>query len=301
MRILCMLGIIISLLLGGCASDLPSPNDLLTLTSVPEDDKEIHSSANDTNTINSNDDEVNPYRGTFENFHSWKYDVYEIFRGANVIEAQATLDYAQRYEKPNETWGMIAFDCVISVPQYDVKYVWADELNQYYQDAYDLYIIQGEKEFEIADRYRLISLSYNYHQSYQVGDVMNVLHYNDYISDRGISTPFAEMIALSDGKILCLDDLFGVDEDVYRPVLERALRKSKNRFGERYSSDTEYILHYDWAIDHLSDATPLLTPVGLVFIYPTGLVSSMASGPVFLDVPYEELTDLLKPEYCYPK
>ena len=87
------------------------------------------------------------------------------------------------------------------------------------------------------------------------------------------------------------------------PLLQSELVNAIDRFWNGYDTicyDEYRIIETPWRefrIEFLSEASVAVTPIGLVFIYPTGLADCMAAGTVFLNIPYEALNVLLNPAY----
>ena len=247
----------------------------------------------------------NPYAGTELTNFAWCYAAYEIFRGAETIDFGDALYYKRDYINfyANEEWDwhnrLIKYTCEITLPQAIHGEPWADQINAYYQSIMQELITEGDDIWnENSQDFRLSSLTYYFGGAYRISNVVTVMrsHFYDGGGRSYLNwTPFADLFSAHDGQRLELDDLFCVEQDEYLPVLYASLLNAENRFGEFYTPEIgEFFRSYnEFKIKNFDKASVAVTPIGLVFIYPTYAGPDTASGIVFLDVPYEDLQGLL--------
>jgi len=240
----------------------------------------------------------NPYEEYSEKPDYWRYDLFEIFRGAETVSFDDRLDYEKdysqviTYEKQNDV--LHEFKCKISLPQATENNPWTENINAYYQGLLPELITNSDETWNLYyDDWAIHELSYYYENAYKHENIITILRSCNFYGLRpSISwEPFSELFSAIDGQKLCLDDLFCVDRDEYRSVLQFLLSEA-TIYGEDYTPSFQSEI-----VERLEDASVAVTKVGLVFIYPTGAVSDMASGVVFLNVSYEDLYGLLNPVY----
>lgn len=249
----------------------------------------------------------NPYVRYWEANDSWRYAIYEIFRGAKVIDMIGRLEYMQDYEHIIKEEGypdmLHSYTCQLSLPQATGEELWTQGLNAYYQGLLPELIAEGDHVWETnIDDWYISGLSYYFEGAYQQGEVICVVRscfFDGWRPSVGWN-PFADVFSALDGKKLELDDLFSVPRETWLPAVEDALAHACNRFYEGYQpehGDWYRELYSDDAIEYMEKASVAVTPVGLVFIYPVGYAGDMAAGTVFLDIPFEQLQEFLNPAY----
>jgi len=243
----------------------------------------------------------NPYIGTGETRESWRYDLFEVFRGAEEISFDNMLEFSKEYENMIPDYeSKHEFTYSVTFPQTSIHTSWAEQVNGYYQELMPKYIKKSDATFEdVKDDWHSARWSLNFDSAYIVGNILNIICYQSSYGRRFYpSSPEVDIFSAIDGRLLSLNDLFNVKEEVYRPILEESLAKAKNRFGVYYAPKyDEYEPNYAGAAEIFDMASVAVTPIGLVFIYSTGTARIMAAGPVFLDAPYEDLKEILNPDY----
>ena len=262
----------------------------------------------------------NPF-ADYEAFYiGWWYEVFEIFRGAESVAFGDTLHYRRDYlhigKHDDDEWFNCTrkFTAEFTLPLAVDGEPWAELIYTFYSDEMEKLINYGDEIWNHDDgcyyhaRYhRHEYYRHEYKDAYRLGNVITVMRSSHMFSGPrpGLSwKPFADLFSAIDGKRLELDDLFIVDRDVYMPTLLASLLRAENRFAKDYDIDSENQLiernyYRQHRIDNFDRSSVAVTPVGLVFIYPTGAVGSMATGVVYLDVPYEDLLGLLNPLYIH--
>lgn len=248
----------------------------------------------------------NPYKGLTETTKSWRYEVFEIFRGAQEVELNNTLKYELEYSKPLRAQeGDLSdlsheFVCQITLPQYTGNEPWTEQLNAYYQELMPQLVTEGSNLWnEYMDDPYARYLIYEYTSGHKYENIITVVRSRAFGGWRPSRDciPFADLFSALDGKILSLDDLFWVDRDVYLPALHSSLMNATMCFSDGYVPEHAADFEPVRATEYMEQASVAVTPFGLVFIYPTGWVSSTATGNVFLNVAYEDLRGLLNPLY----
>lgn len=248
----------------------------------------------------------NPYEDYSERRDYWRYDLFEVFRGAERIPFDSSLTYTREYNGViNDEYEDFPITYVynITLPQSMGDEPWAEAINAYYESVLPDFIAEGDdiwNEYS-NDRY-LSELTYYYENAYQIENVITVIRSRSFPLYRPTISwePFSDIFSALDGQKLCLDDLFNVERDEYRPVLEGSLLKATMRFSNYYDPvrDEEFRpISQSGIIENLNDVTFAVAPEGLVFIYPTGWADAMAAGTVFLCVPYDDLQGMLNPLY----
>jgi len=85
---------------------------------------------------------------------------------------------------------------------------------------------------------------------------------------------------------------------ISEPGTQLSQESASNTINPYTVCDDGYIAPWqDYRAEFINDASFAVTPIGVVFIYPTGLADCVAAGTVFLNVPYEVLHGLLNPIY----
>ena len=245
-----------------------------------------------------------PHRGPDE----WHYDLYAIFRGAEEILFDDAITYTRNYEhtivyeeEGHPDW-LHTYTCEITLPQSAGNQPWAEGINAYYQSLLPEYIAEGDDVWnENIDSWYVTGLTYYYEGAYQTQNVLTVMRSRFFEGWRPSVSwePFAEIFSVSDGRRLELDDLFCVGREEYLPVLQKSLSNAVMCFREDYDPGREdqFKPWRDRIIRYFDSTSVAVTPFGLVFIYPIGTAASMATGPVFLNVPYDDIQNLLNPVY----
>lgn len=309
--------ILILIALSGCAvpfaneAEDPSPGSSAIVasaeTKTPEADHETLHDPQASTSIDPDSTVPNPYDDYSARRDYWRYDLFEVFRGAEAVSFDNSLNYTREYK------GVIDIEdgedipqtyvCNIILPQYTKDEPWAEAVNAYYESVLPDYIAEGD---DIWDEYTgdwyLSEMTYHYESAYQSENVITVIRSRDFPLYRpSISwEPFSDVFSAQDGKKLCLDDLFRVPRDEYLPVLEKSLSNATTRFASYYdpARDEEFKPMDGGGItEYLYDVTFAVSHEGLVFIYPTGWADAMAAGTVFLCAPYDDLQGLMNPVY----
>ena len=244
----------------------------------------------------------NPYEDYSERRDYWRYHLFEIFRGAEPVDFDDALNYVRDYactiaygeeDRPD---GIHEYRCSADVPQTTKKEPWAERINTYYQDILSECIAEGDDIWsEYFDDWYVQKFGYYYENAYKLENVITVVRSREFYGSRPSIgwEPFADMFSALDGQKLCLDDLFCVSRDEYLPALLTELADAMASQGVM----SVYPGNVSGAIEQLEKASVAAAPVGLVFIFSTGVVDCMAAGVVFLSIPYEKLRGLLNPVY----
>jgi len=287
------------ILLSGC-SIIPTSDD-----EVPAADK------NETETQMTalfTMDTPNPYTGYSESSTPWRYDLFEIAKGSQYLNFAESLEYKRDYSavtvhQAEEFNGLLhKYSCVVSLPQATGDEPWVSQINDYYQQLMPELIAEGDIIWEeTINNVDMKILSYHYVESFQYGNVVNVVRSRcNYGTRPSVShEPFADMFSAIDGRHISLDDLFCVDKETYLPALHSSLANASMCFAQYYDPgrDGDFRIYPDNPILYFDYASVAVTSFGLIFIYPTGFVSAMSDHTVFLKVPFEDLEGMLNPVY----
>jgi len=251
-----------------------------------------------------NDD--NPFAG-FDGY--WRYEVYEIFRGSEIISFDATIDYSWVFSLVADEENYLLplseeYIVEITLPQATASdEPWVEAVNAYYIELMTELVNRSEYILDAFAGHDLRGFTHNYEGAYRTGNVITVMH-TDFVNVG--SRPLlalrlvTNLFSAHDGQRLELDDLFLVGQDEYLPLLQTLLLNAENRFYEGYSPrDGKWFrsLFSPRIADNFDRAAVAVTPAGLIFIFPTGAVSCNACGIVFLDVPYDDLHGILNPSF----
>ena len=275
----------------------PSSSELY----VNDEKIEIHTNTSSDDKLTSNENmdfASNPYEKYSERSDYWRYNLFEIFRGVEMVSFDDRLDYEKDYSQvityEEQDDVLHEFKCKISLPQATENEPWTVNINAYYQEVLSELITEGNETWNLYyDDWAIHELSYHYENAYKHENIITIVRSCNFYGWRpSISwEPFTELFSARDGQKLYLDDLFCVERDEYLSILLELLSNA-TIYG------TDYKPTFQGGIaNRLDDASVAVTKAGLVFIYPIGAVSDMASGIVFLEVSYEDLQGLLNPIY----
>ena len=279
----------------GTTESAPSESIKLEINKQSKTEPDAHS------TVTGDNNESNPYDGDRETPFYWRYDLFEIFRGADVVDFDDTLNCFMEYScmiiHEEEDWPdtLHEYKSSITLPQASGSEIWAGPINKYYQSIFPDLITESDATWrEYYDDWYVQELSYYFEGAYIVDNVLNVARSRNFCAWRPSDgwDPFADMFSVLDGRKLNLDDLFCVDRDEFLPEL-----RATYCYWDAYAASFYEDCPSEYRIDFFDEASVAVAPVGLVFIFPTGVADCMAAGTVFLYVPFKTICGILNPVY----
>lgn len=251
----------------------------------------------------------NPYEGSAREESSFYYHIFEAFRGADIRKLSEErgftyLDYTMKVEAADAElrWW---YSNSLHLPQCPGKDDFAVHFSRYFREVYQkllaeerAYLDAQNLDREHLERGLSMRDEFFWNGYYQV--VLTEM----WITTRSFAEPVVVVFEAETGEKVELASLFQGDTESWLPTLGQRLRE-KGMIPSAGAEESQALLQdatffdIDFAVDQGVDGFRdfMLTPNGLGFAFRTGLVSSMAQGPVVVVVPYEYISDLLTPEF----
>ena len=201
------------------------------------------------------------------------------------------ITQTQTYEKWTRTFA-------VYYPQFinEIEYMGSEDIKNYYAELAKK-AKEKLKNWEMEDTVIDAATQHDffYYQTYETefsGIYLSVLYLG--VEYMGGAHPLESFLSdnfdMTTGKILTLEDVFG-DAEKYRPVLNKAI--CKNLLPQK-----EKLLRVNFEeVDIISHANNLqfrIKDYGIEFIFQIYEIAPYSSGAIFVTVPYEDLSGILK-------
>jgi len=231
----------------------------------------------------------NPYENMYF-LGQWRYDVFELYRGAEKVEFSETLSYERVTALDERLYRRFE----VSLPQVAETSPFFETFNRFYCDKYQE--LQGNENLildnHVSGTVRQHSLTHSITvlYAYTWENTLSVIIEETQSDSRTVSELIVDNFDLNTGRRLTLDDVFTVSDDIYS---ERIL--SSIRIPD-IANPPILFPPFDDSLENIPMPTSenfLLTPNGLALIYKTNEIASRASGTVILFVDYGDLSDIL--------
>jgi len=246
----------------------------------------------------------NPYAGNSEHLDFWEYFIYEAFRGASELEFTNWLEYHHDLG-PKDGIGSLSFNVKYLVLDdgtalsHGVNSFFSERFNKMqdskedYQQKYPNAIVRNDNQ------YRQIV-----HAGYQWGVFFTAVGAHDFYFGRVFCDPIGFNFDARTGQHLNLSDLFSVGESVYEQRLLESIQiidaiQKPGLYPGFRDGTGEFPLpeNHFLSLDESIDEYFLISPIGIVFLYPNGVVCNRGdSGQASQYVPYEKIVDILNPD-----